>query len=59
MDLKELPIGTFFKFNDNVDIFKLIGYNHDRTKIFYISIDDKIIYGNLKECSVEKIGNIC
>lgn len=59
MDLKELPIGTLFKFNGNMDIFKLIGYNDDRTKIFYISINDKIIYGNLKECFVEMIGDIC
>jgi hypothetical protein len=55
MDLKELTIGTLFKVKNDNKIYKLIGYNADRSQVFYISIDDTIIYGNLKECSVDFI----
>ncbi len=58
MDIKDLMIGTLFEMSSNNDTFKLIGYNSDRTRIFYISIHDKIIYGNLKECSIDMIHKI-
>lgn len=58
MDYTNLSISTLFKIKNDNSIYKFIGYNIDKTQIFYISINDKIIYGNLKNCSIDLIDEI-
>ena len=55
MDLTNLKIGSLFKINNESIICKLIGYNYDRTKIFYIQEGDNIIQDNMKQCDVINI----
>lgn len=55
MDFTNLKIGTMFKISNDSIVCKLIGYNDDRTKVFFIQEGDKIIQDNMKQCDVKNI----
>jgi len=55
MDFINLKIGTLFKINNDKVVCKLVGYNFNRTKIFYIQEGDMTIQDNMKECDVVNI----
>lgn len=54
----ELPIGSRFQFKNDTKIYKLIGYNSDKSKVMYISNEDKTIFENMKNSNTTNIDNL-
>ena len=53
-----MPIGAQFQLKHDNSIYKLIGYNSDKSKVMYIALDDTIIYDSMKIDDTENVANL-